>query len=114
MFNLVSPNYDFKYFCQRMLEKDLTDVIDSACAESSNARRNHRENIKDRDFRKGSMGRAYCDDLGNLIACLCAGGGNKVSEDFIDAVHPLALHLLQECEIVGMRRIDVAARKTRR
>jgi hypothetical protein len=109
---LVSPKYDFKIFCERMLQKNSADVLDATLAESKNARLHHRETTKDRDFRKGSRGRAYCDDLGNLIRCLATGGSNKVSEKFLDAVYPLALHLLHERENVGLRRI-LDARRTR-
>jgi hypothetical protein len=68
MISLVSPKYDFQEFCRCMFGKDPMEVMEAASAEITYARRIHRETTKDRDFRRGSRGRAYCDDLQQLIS----------------------------------------------
>jgi hypothetical protein len=105
MISLVSPIYNFRDFCQCMFRKDPLQVIDAASAEITYARLIHREKTKGRDFRRGSIGRAYCDDLQQLISLFMGSASDKVSPQFVDAVIPLALHLLQKWEIVGLRQI---------
>lgn len=107
MISLISPTYNFRDFCQCMFGNDPLQVIDAASAEITYARLNHREKTKDRDFRKGSRGRTYCDDLQQLISLFTGSVSDKVSPGFCDAVKPLALHLLQRWEIVGFRQLVV-------
>jgi hypothetical protein len=88
-----------------MFGKDPMQVMEAASAEITYARRIHREETKDRDFRRGSRGRAYCDDLQRLISLFMGPVTDKISPEFLDAVRPLALHLLQRWEIVGLRQL---------
>ena len=105
MITLVSPKYNFREFCQDMFGKDPLQVMEAASAEITCARLIHKEKTKDRDFRKGSRGRAYCDDLQQLISLFAGSAPDKVSPEFIDAVKPLASHLLQKWEILGLHHI---------
>jgi len=68
MISLVSPEYNLESFCNHMLGKDPLMVMQAASAEISYARRLHRETTKDSDFRKGSRGREYCENLQTLIS----------------------------------------------
>jgi hypothetical protein len=103
MFNLISPEYSFERFCHLMLGKDPTAVLDAASAEITYARRNHRETTKDADFRKGSRGRAYCDNLQRLVG-LCMGSiPSDPTPDFLMTVKPLVMNLLQRWEIGDLR-----------
>lgn len=106
MFSLVSPEYNFHDFCRCMFGKDPSQVMDAASAEITYARRNHREKTKDRDFRKGSRGRAYCDDLQQLIRLFfnLSVPGN-VTPEFVDAVRPLALDLLRRWRIPSLSQL---------
>jgi hypothetical protein len=105
MISLVSPKYNFRDFCLAMFGKDPLQVMDAASAEITYARLIHREKTKDRDFRRGSRGRAYRDDLQQLISLFMGSASDKVSPQFVDAVRPLALHLLQKWEILGLRQL---------
>ena len=105
MISLVSPEYNFQEFCRFMFGKDPMQVMEAASAEITYARSIHREKTKDRDFRRGSRGRAYCDDLQQLIALFMGTVPDEVSPEFLDAVTPLARHLLQRWEIVGLRQL---------
>lgn len=109
MITLVSPKYNFREFCQDMFGKDPLQVMEAASAEITYARLIHQEKTKDRDFRKGSRGRAYCDDLQQLISLFTGSAPDKVSPEFIDAVKPLASHLLQKWEILGLRQVTACA-----
>ena len=80
-------------------------MMEAASAEITNARRNHRDKTNGRDFRKGSRGRAYCDDLQRFVSLFMGSVPDRVSPEFLDAVKPLALDLLQRLEIVGLRKL---------
>jgi hypothetical protein len=88
-----------------MIGKDPLQVIDAASAEITYARLIHQQKTKDRNFRRGSRGRVYCDDLQQLISLLMGSAPDRVSSEFINAMRPLALHLLQKWEIVGLRQV---------
>jgi hypothetical protein len=105
MISLVSPKYNFLDFCQCMFGKDPLQVIDAASAEITYARLIHQEKTKDRNFRRGSRGRAYCNDLQQLISLFMGSAPDKVSPEFIDAVSPLARHLRQKWEILELTQI---------
>jgi len=105
MISLVSPKYSFRDFCQCMFEKDPLQVIDAASAEITYARLIHREKTRDRDFRKGSRGHVYCEDLQQLISLFMGPAPDKVSREFLDSVKPLARHVLQRWEIIGFRQL---------
>src|ERR1019366_9151318 len=88
-----------------MFGKDPLQVIDAASAEITYARLIHQQKTKDRDFRRGSRGRTYCDDLQQLISLFMGSAPDKVSPEFVDAVSPLARHLQQKWEILGLSQI---------
>lgn len=79
MIELLSPEYSFRTFCNRVPGTDPMAVVDAACAEASNARRLHIETTKELDFRKGSRGRLYCQNLERLVSML--DRGNKQLTD---------------------------------
>jgi hypothetical protein len=95
-----------------MLGKDPMQVMDAASAEITYARHIHREKAKDRGFRRGSRGRAYCDDLQQFVALFMGSVPDKVSPEFLDAVKPLAIDLLRRCEIVGLRKLITPTEQT--
>src|ERR1700676_5008163 len=109
MIRLVSPKHNFREFCRDMFGKDPLQLMEAASAEITYARLIHQEKTKDRDFRRGSKGRAYCDDLQQLISLFAGSVPDNVSPEFIDAVKPLASHLLQKWEIPGLRQVTACA-----
>ena len=105
MITVISPEYSLKEFCQRMIGKDPMEVMNAASAEITYVRRLHREKTNQADFRSGSKGRTYCDDLQRLISVFMGSLPDDVPQEFVTAVAPLAFHLLQKCEIVGFRKL---------
>jgi hypothetical protein len=107
MNELISPEFNFELFCYRVLATDPQDpiaVIDMACNESSRARRLHKKTTKETDFRRGSRGRAYCDDIKRCVFVLVNGNfPSDTKPEFIAAFKPLAMKLLQKCEIGELR-----------
>jgi hypothetical protein len=100
---LVSSEYDFNEFCQRMFGKDPNQITSAASAEITYAQQNERKRTGGRSFRVGSRGRVYCDDLQDLIRAIMGTVPDKTSPIFQTAVRPLAHHLLQKWGIVGLR-----------
>jgi len=104
MVSPISPEYNLNKFCNHMFGKDPLAIMDAASTEISYNRRLYRETTKESDFRKGSKGREYCDDLQKLISLLMNG---KVpvgaTPDFLAAVKPLVQHLLKKWEIGNLR-----------
>ena len=88
-----------------MIGKDPLQVIDAASAEITYARLIHQQMTKDRNFRRESRGRIYCDDLQQLISLFMGSAPDKVSPEFVDAVSPLAPLLQQKWDILGLRQI---------
>jgi hypothetical protein len=87
-----------------MRGKDPVAVMEAASAEISYARRLHREVTKESDFRKGSRGREYCENLQKMISMLMNGSipvGS--SPEFLITVNPLIQELLQRWEIGSLR-----------
>jgi hypothetical protein len=91
MISLVSPEYSFEEFCLRMVGKDLLfEVMDAASAEITYVRQIHRQTTKDQNFRKGSKGRLYCEDLQRLISLIVNGSvPADATTAFLHAVKPL-------------------------
>lgn len=102
---MISPEYNFDEFCRCMFGKNATEVMDAASAEITYARRLHRSTTKDRDFRKGSRGQAYCDELMRLISLFVGTVPENVSPEFVNAVQTLALHLVPRVEIIALRKL---------
>jgi len=106
MISLVSPEYNLKTFCSQMREKDPVAIIEAASAEISYARRLHREATKESDFRKGSRGREYCDNLQKMISLLMNGSVPDGSTyEFLITIKPLIQELLQKWEIGNLRKV---------
>ena len=106
MISLVSPEYNLETFCNHMRGKDPLAVMEAASAEISYARRLHREATKDSDFRKGSRGREYCENLQKLISLVMNGSVPAGSTpEFLTAVKPLIQQLLQRWEIGNLRQV---------
>jgi hypothetical protein len=81
------------------------EVLDAASAEITYAHRNHKERTKEWNFRKGSRGRTYCDDLQMLISLFMGSVPERPPSEFLNALMPLAMDLLKRCEIVGFRQV---------
>jgi hypothetical protein len=105
MVDLVSPEYSFENFCRSMVGKDPMEVLDTASAEITYAHRNHKERTREWNFRKGSRGRAYCDDLQRLISLFMGTVPEPSPSKFLAALMPLAIDVLKRCEIVGLRQV---------
>lgn len=106
MVKLVSPEYSLEIFCYRMLGRDPLCIMESASAEISYARLLHQESTKDLDFRKGSLGREYCDGLQQLISLLMNGSvQSNATPEFLAAVKPLVQQLLEKWEIGELRKV---------
>lgn len=104
MIKLISPEHSFEDFCDRMHGNDPATVMKTASAEISYARRLHRENIKERDFRKGSKGREYCENLQNLLSMFMNGSiPSGSTSEFLIAVEPLVQNLLQKWKVGNLR-----------
>lgn len=83
-----------------MLDKDPAAVTEAASAEICYARYNHRILTRDSDFRPGSKGRKYCEDLQELIRMVMNGSyPSEPRPDFIEAVTPLIKTLLRKWHI---------------
>ncbi len=104
MIQLVSPEFSIELFCYRMFFNDPIFIMDAASAEITYAGRNHREESNGADFRKGSRGRIYCEDLRKLVAMLMNGQiPNDSDLRFMSAVTPLMNQLLIKWKIGNLR-----------
>ncbi len=102
----MSPEYSLETFCYQMRGRDPVAVIEAASAEISYARRFHREATKDSDFRKGSRGREYCENLQRLVSLVMNGSVPAGSTpEFLAAVKPLVHQLLERWEIGNLRQV---------
>ena len=63
MSSLVSAEYSLKAFCDAMHGNNPLEIMDAAGVEIASAHRLNQEATKRSDFRKGSKGREYCDNL---------------------------------------------------
>lgn len=103
---LVSPEYNLEYFCSHMHGKDPLEVMDCAGAEFGLARRHHRETTTDSEFRNGSRGKVYCDNLQKLIYMLTNGSvPTGSSPEFLVSIKPLILELLKKWDIGNLRQV---------
>lgn len=104
-FTLVSSGYDFQDFCQCMFGKDPNEIISAASAEITYAQQNERKRSGGRSFRIGSRGRTYCDNLQHLIGVIMGTVPENSSPLFRTSIRPLAHHLMQKWEIVGLSKL---------
>lgn len=96
---VVSPEFDLRIFCDTVMDQDFSKVLDAISAEIAYAKYNHRATTKDRDFRKGSKGRKYCDDLIVLLRMLMGSGKPNPDPEFMSAISPLMRRLLTRWRI---------------
>lgn len=96
---VVSPEFDLRIFCNTVMDQDPGKVIEAISAEITYARHNHRATTKDRDFRKGSKGRKYCDDLMVLLRMFMGSGKPNPDTEFLSAISPLMCRLLTRWQI---------------
>ena len=106
MERLISPEYELETFCKSVRGNDLLAVMDAISTEIRTAKRLHRETTKDGDFRKGSKGANYCENLRQLLGMLM---NSSVPEgrtpEFLWAAKPLVQQLLQDWEIGDLRQV---------
>ena len=106
--NLICSEYNFELFCYRVLAREpkaRQEILYAASGEISFARRLHRKNTKDNDFRRGSRGAKYCDDLQRLVRVVLNGTVPRDTPlEFIVIVRPLVQHLLQSGDIGELRK----------
>src|SRR3546814_8552165 len=100
----VSPSKSFVEFCYHVVDADPLAAIDAACEEIALARRIHRAETGQRDFRSGSTGRRYCDQLQHLVFLLVNGQiPSDAPATFRRDVTPLVKRLLQRWDIGELR-----------
>ncbi|MGO9950839.1 MAG: hypothetical protein ACLPN1_01355 [Dissulfurispiraceae bacterium] len=106
MIKLVSPDYNLETFCKHMQGRDIKDVMDAAGAEIYNACRLHRETTQKDNFREGSTGSKYCENLKHLVSLLLNGSVPAgCTTEFLITVKPLVQQLLQKWEIGNLRKV---------
>lgn len=107
MRNLISPEYNFEFFCYRVLASDPKDyiaLIDAITGEAWLARHLHKKTTQDSDFRRGSRGRKYCEDLQLFVKVLVNGRIlPDTTPEFIAAAKPLIQKVLLKHEIGDLR-----------
>lgn len=107
MENLICSEFNFELFCYRVLAaipQNPLVVIDMANHEAWLARRQHKAKTRDNDFRAGSRGRVYCNDLRRLVFVMVNGNfPSDSTPEFIAALKPLALKLLERYQIGELR-----------
>jgi hypothetical protein len=100
----LSPHMHFVEFCYRVADRDTLAAVDDATAEIAFHRRLHRAETGEREFRNGSVGRRYCEQLQLLISMLVNGQvPSNAPETFRHDVAPLVRRLLQKWEIGQLR-----------
>jgi hypothetical protein len=100
----LSPEFDLRVFCYQMMDKDPAQVLHAASAEISYTRQNHRDQTSERNFREGTKGRRYCDDLQQLIRIVMNGQmPPDPNPDFVQAIAPLIKNLLKKWTIGTLR-----------
>ena len=86
----LSPRKELIEFCYRVETVDPLQIIDLACAEAYHHRQAHRQETGASDFRSGSVGRRYCEDLEKVVAMFVQGEiPRHASKEFIASVAPL-------------------------
>ena len=102
----ISAEYSLKVFCDAMHGKDPVEVLYAASAEITTARRFHRESTKQSDFRKGSKGQEYCDNLKLLISLITHHAVPVgATPTFLMTVKPLIDQLLKKWKLGTLRQV---------
>jgi len=105
----LSPNKSFIEFCYRVEATDPLQVIDLACAESHHHRQVNKRLTGTSDFRSGSKGRRYCDDLKMLVSIFVNGQvPDAASQEYRQAIAPLVRRVLKAGWRVGDLALEFA------
>ena len=97
---VMSPEFDLRVFCYKVLDKNPGEVTEAASVEINHTTKNHRQKTTHTRLRNGSKGRKYCDDLQCLIRMLMNGQmPSDLDQEFIEAVSPLVKNLLKNWRI---------------
>lgn len=92
----ISQNKNFVEFCYRIETTDPLQVINLACAESHHHRHINRRLTRASDFRSGSKGRRYCEELKMLVAIFVNGQvPESASLEYREAIAPLVRRVLK-------------------
>ena len=98
----ISPDKSIIEFCYRVEATDPLQVIDLACAESHHHRQANKRLTGSSNFRSGSKGRRYCDDLKMLVSILVNGQiPSDASSEYRQAIAPLVRRVLKSGWRVG-------------
>jgi len=101
---LLSAKYNLGEFCNHMRNKDPMEVMDAACVEIYTARELHKKKTTQSDFRKGSKGAEYCEDLQRLVSLVMSGSvPSGCSGDFMKTVKPPIEDLLTRYRIGNLK-----------
>lgn len=106
-----SPEFNLELFCFRLVEQegsalDFMSALDAVTQESASVRRQNLHLTRKQNFRIGSKGRIYRDDLSALVSLLVNGTTpDSIRVGFLKDVRPLVMHLLQQVEIGDLRKI---------
>lgn len=103
---LLSAKYNLGEFCNHMRNKDPMQVLDAASTEIHTAKKLHRRNTTQSDFRKGSKGAEYCEDLQRLISLVMNGSvPSGCSDDFMRTVKPAIEDLLTRYRVGNLKEV---------
>lgn len=110
MTHCVCPELSLELFCFRLVAQEgqglnPATALDAVSREIWAVRRHHQQQTKERDFRAGSKGRIYCEELKSLVSLLMNGTPpSPIRQGFLDDVRPLVSHLLKGWDIGELRR----------
>ena len=100
----LSTKRDFVEFCYRVTDADPLAAMEAACEEIGWHRRANKLATGRSDFRAGSKGRIYCDQLQHLVSLLMNGQVPvRATSNFHHDVAPLVKRLLVRWDISGLR-----------
>jgi hypothetical protein len=101
---LLSPGYVFAEFCYHAPDSSLPAIIEAANAESSRARTLHRHTTHQAQFRPGTKGHLYCEQLRLLVFMLVNGVvPPEAPVGFKHDVAPLVRRLLEHHNVGALR-----------
>lgn len=101
----LSPTKSFVEFCYRVADTDPVETMEAACEEIAWHRRENRTATSRLDFRHGSKGKMYCDQLQHLVYLLMNGEvPERAPKSFHHDVAPLVRRLIKRWEIGTLRR----------
>ena len=100
--NPLSPSKNIVEFCYRVEATDPLQIIDLACAEAHYHRQAQKKLTGSSNFRPGSKGRQYCENLKMLVAIFVNGQvPHAASPDYRESIAPLVRRVLKAGWRVG-------------